>query len=172
MVKFLPFIFFILFFAGCSSKSLNQTFKDESRKVGVNYKTLMAICKHESGHKEYAINVNKSIFDIQRGSHYFDTWIGANSYMDFVLDPLGLNYDVGICQVNSQHLDRFNIDNEDLLDRETNIRIAAKIYNYNVRACKGDIICALSMYNTGKKKSKIGRAYAYKVLKIKKKMFP
>lgn len=168
---FLQLLIVSLFFSGCSSKTLFQKFVENSKKHNVNYKTMMAICKVESNHKAYAINVNKSIFNIQRGSHYFDTKFGANLYMDTVLDPLFLNYDIGICQVNSQHLDRFNLDNEDLLDIDTNIETAAKIYLYNMRACKNNIRCALSMYNTGKKNSKTGRAYANKVLSIRDKYY-
>ncbi|MEA3352603.1 MAG: transglycosylase SLT domain-containing protein [Campylobacterota bacterium] len=161
----------LLLLGGCSSKSLYQKFNDIARQNNVNHKILMAICKKESNLKPYVINVNKSIFNIQKGPHSFDTWIGANSYMDFVLDPMLLNYDIGICQINTVHLTRFDLDNEDLLDTETNIQIAAKIYNWNLRQCKGDIVCALSMYNTGYKNSTIGKRYAKKVLEKKREMF-
>lgn len=161
----------IIFFSGCSSKSLEQKFQEISKRNNVNYQTLMAICKKESGLKPYVVNVNKSIFNIQKGSHYFDSAFGANAYMDFVLDPLLLNYDIGMCQINKVHLKRLKLDNDDLLDEEINIDVAAKIYNWNVRKCKGDIICALSMYNTGYKNSTIGKKYAYKVLRNRKEMF-
>ena len=69
------------------------------------------------------------------------------------------------------YLKKFNIDNEDLLDSETNITIASKIHYLNMVACKQDITCALSLYNTGKKKSIQGLAYAKKVLQIKRKKF-
>lgn len=169
--KHILVLIFGFVFIGCSSKTLTQKFIEKSKQEKVNYKTLMAICKKESGFKPYVINVNNSIFNIQKGPHYFDNWFTANLYMDTVLDPLFLNYDIGLCQINKIHLVRFSLDNEDLLDDEVNIEIAAKIYNWNVRACNGDIICALSLYNTGRKKSSIGREYANKVLKIRKKMF-
>lgn len=171
-MKHLFFSFFlIILFTGCSSKSLYQKFYDIAQEHNINHKTLIAICKKESNLKPYVVNVNKSIFDIQRGPHAFDTAFGANMYMDFVLDPLFLNYDIGMCQINKIHLDRFNLDNEDLLDEETNIEIAAKIYKWNVKACNGDIRCALSMYNTGHKNSTIGNIYASKVLRKRKEMF-
>ncbi len=165
------FIFFIVFFSGCSSKSLYQKFYDIAKQNNVNHKTLIAICKKESNLKPYVINVNKSIFNIQKGPHYFDSAFTANLYMDFVLDPIFLNYDIGMCQINKVHLDRLDLDNDDLLDEETNIEVAAKIYKWNVKACKGDIICALSMYNTGYKNSSIGKLYAKKVLRKRKEMF-
>mgnify|MGYP003868684097 CR=1 FL=1 len=145
-------------------------FLEQSQIHNVDSKTLKAICKLESGHNAYVINVNKSIFDIQRGAHWFDTWIGANLYMDTILDPLGLNYDIGICQINTQHLDRLQLDNEDLLDAQKNIEIAAKIYRYNLTQCDGNRRCALSMYNTGYKNSTIGMKYADKVESIMRRM--
>ncbi len=171
-MKNLLFIFLIIFvFTGCYNKQLKEIFIEKSQEQNVDYKIIMSICKHESGFKEYAINVNKSIFNIQKGPHFFDSRFFANVYMDTILDPLFLSYDVGICQINNQHLDRFNLDNEDLLDIEHNIEVATKIYKYNINKCKNDIICALSMYNTGKRKSEIGKKYAKKVLRMKSKMF-
>ena len=164
-------ILIIIFFTSCSNKNLYQKFQYYAKQENINYKTLMAICKTESNLKKYVVNVNKSILNIQKGPHYFDNWFTANIYMDMVLDPMFLNYDVGMCQINKAHLDKFNLDNEDLLEEDKNIEIAAKIYNWNVRACKGKIVCALSLYNTGHKKSSVGKKYARKVLKIRKKMF-
>jgi hypothetical protein len=161
----------VIFISGCAPKTLYETFEQIGKENSVDHMTLMAICKQESNLKEYVVNVNKSIFNIQKGGHYFDTWIGANSYMDFVLDPLFLNYDIGMCQINKIHLERFDLDNEDLLDKETNIEIAAKIFKWNLKACRGNVRCALSMYNTGYKNSSIGKAYAKKVLKKRKDMF-
>lgn len=173
MKNLILFILLLIFFTGCSSKStLTEIFIEKSQKHKVDYKMMMAICKHESGFKPYAINVNKSIFNIQQGSHYFDGEFSANVYMDFVLDPLFLSYDVGLCQVNNQHLKRYNIDNEDLLNKEINIDIATQIYKYNITKCKGNLVCSLSMYNTGSGNSERGRNYAKKVLHLKKRMFP
>lgn len=161
-------IFILLVLSGCAQKNY---FKITAQKYNINYKTLTAIASVESHHKSNVVNVNESIFNIQRGPHYFDSWLTANLYMDYVLDPLGLNYDVGICQINKIHFKRFGLDNEDLLDDETNIDIAAKIYKWNVRKCNGRIKCALSMYNTGKGNSKKGLEYANKVLRVRLKMF-
>ena len=164
-------ILLIIFFNGCSSKSIYERFKAIASDNNVNHKTLMAICSKESGLKPYVVNVNKSLFNIQKGPHYFDTYIGANTYMDFILDPLMLNYDIGICQINKIHLGRLELDNEDLLDEETNINVAAKTYKWNLNQCSGDIMCALSMYNTGYKNSSIGKSYARSVLEKRKNMF-
>jgi len=167
---FLKYLFLVILFifSGCSQKSINTIFIEKGKKYNVNHKTLFAICKVESNHNENVVNVNKSIFNIQKGPHYFSSAFEANLYMDYVLDPLLLNYDIGICQINKIHLKRLKLDNEDLLDRELNIDIAARIYKYNLKKCNNKIICALSMYNTGHKNSKIGRRYARKVLKVRR----
>lgn len=167
ITKFLFFIMISLLFLGCAQKSVKQIFIEKGQKYNVNHKTLYAICKLESNHNENVINVNKSILNIQKGPHYFSSAFKANLYMDYILDPMLLNYDIGICQINKQHLDRLDLDNEELLDRELNIDIAAKIYKYNLGKCNNKIECALSMYNTGYKNSTIGRRYAKKVLRIR-----
>jgi soluble lytic murein transglycosylase-like protein len=169
IIKYLLLFSITILMSACSQKSISQIFIEKGKKYNVNFKTLYAICKHESNHKSNVVNVNRSIFNVQRGSHYFSSAFKANLYMDYVLDPLLLNYDIGICQINKVHLKRLDLDNEDLLDREINIDTAAKIYKYNLRKCRNEIICALSMYNTGRKNSTIGKRYAKKVLRIRKK---
>lgn len=91
--------------------------------------------------------------------------------MDFVVILLFLSYDIGLCQINNQHLKRFKLSNEDLLNKEKNIEIANIIYSESLKICKGNKTCALSMYNTGKKNSKRGIAYSEKVINIEKKLF-
>lgn len=163
----LAIIIIILMMTGCSSKK--NYFIEASKKYNINYKTLRAIAEVESNNYEYVINVNKN--HIFKGPHIFDNYFTANMYMDLVLDPTFANYDVGVCQINTFWLDKLGIDNEDLLDRKTNIYIAAKIYKDNLKRCKNNIYCALSMYNTGKKKSKAGYKYAKKVIKARNKLF-
>ncbi|MDA7818534.1 transglycosylase SLT domain-containing protein [Sulfurimonas sp.] len=164
----LVMIFTTLFFSGCSNK---EYFINSAKKHNLNHHTLRAIAEVESGNRSNVVNVNESIFNIQQGPHYFDNWFTANLYMDTILDPLFLSYDVGVCQINISHFDRNGLDNEDLLDDEINIELAAKILRYNLNKCGGDYNCALSMYNTGKRDSETGRYYTYKVLKARKKLF-
>ena len=170
VLKFSLFVIILLIFTGCSQKSVEQIFMEKGKKYNVNHRTLYAICKVESNHNENVVNVNKSIFNIQQGPHYFNSAFKANLYMDYVLDPLLLNYDIGICQINKQHLDRLDLDNDELLDRELNIDTAARIYKYNLGKCDNKIVCALSMYNTGYKNSTVGRKYAQKVLRIRERL--
>ena len=154
--------------SGCSNK---HYFVESAEKYNLNHHTLRAIAEVESGNESNVINVNKSIFNIQKGPHYFDNWFTANLYMDTILDPLFLSYDVGVCQINVQHFDRNGLDNEDLLDDEINIELAAKILRHNLNICGGNYNCALSMYNTGQKSCEKGRRYTSKVLRARKKLF-
>ena len=158
----------VIFTSGCSNK---HYFEESAKRYDLNKHTLRAIAEVESGNESNVVNVNESIFNIQQGPHYFDNWFTANLYMDTILDPLFLSYDVGVCQINVQHFDRHGLDNEDLLDDETNIELAAKILRHNLNTCGGDYNCALSMYNTGQKSSEKGKYYTYKVLKARKKLF-
>ena len=171
MRKSIEFIFLIVvitIFSGCSTKNY---FAESSKKHRVNYHILRSIAEVESGNRSNVINVNESIFNIQQGPHYFDNWFTANLYMDTILDPLFLSYDVGVCQVNNMHLDRNDLDNEDLLDDEINIDLAAKILRYNLKKCDGNYRCAINMYNTGQKDSAVGRRYVNKVMRARRKLF-
>jgi len=168
-------IYFLLFYiivllsiSGCSNKNY---FVQSAEKHNLNHHILMAIAEVESGNQSNVINVNESLFNIQQGPHYFDNWFTANLYMDTILDPLFLSYDVGVCQINVQHFDRNGLDNEDLLDDEINIELAAKILRHNLNICRGDYKCALSMYNTGRRDSVKGKRYTNKVLRARKKLF-
>jgi len=161
-------IILLLLFSGCSNK---QYYINSAKKHNLNHHILRAIAEVESKNESNVINVNESIFNIQQGSHYFDNWFTANLYMDTILDPLNLSYDVGVCQINVQHFDRHGLDNEDLLDDETNIELAAKILRHNLNLCHGDYKCALSMYNTGSKNSSRGKKYAIRVLNARKRLF-
>ena len=171
MYKIYVFMFYVIAvfsITGCSRKNY---FIESSQRHKLDHHTLMAIAEVESGNESNVINVNESLFNIQKGPHYFDNWFTANLYMDTILDPLFLSYDVGICQINVQHLDRNGLDNEDLLDDEINIELAAKILRHNLNLCKGDYNCALSMYNTGERNSEKGRRYTKKVLRARKRLF-
>lgn len=161
-----------------SIKEIDNIFEKKAKESEVNPKTLKAICKHESLNNPYAINVNKKKDKKNDfvGSYKFKLDVEADLFMNTVLEPMNLNYDIGYCQINSQHLNE-TLVNTDLLEIDKNIEKAANIYKYGVDVCKSkkaqDLLeCSLSMYNTGKTnmESSIGRAYANKVKKVLAKM--
>ncbi|RNK88855.1 transglycosylase, partial [Xanthomonas vasicola pv. vasculorum] len=68
----------------------------------------------------------------------------------------GRSTDIGLMQINSQHLGKFGLTPIDLLDPCTNIRVGTTILSQNYaqtwakyRAEKPALLGALSMYNTG-----------------------
>jgi len=179
LIKILLFSTIILLISGCSTRFKHSTYKNYSsksdssniyikaaKKHSINPKTLHAICVIESGEHPYAININTGKY---KGSKYFKSYSSANNFMDRYL--YSSNYDIGYCQINNWWLTRLNLNNEDLLDKYLNVDIAAKIYKDNVKRCKGEIVCALSMYNTGKGNSSIGKKYAKKVLRQRRKLY-
>lgn len=145
----------------------SDLYKKVAARYSINHKTLRAIAKRESSERDLVINVNSWLF---KGSYAFSSKLSAALFMDLLLDTTGQNYDVGRCQINSYWQDVLEIDSNELLHASLNVDVAAFIYKGNVERCSGNAICALSMYNTGKKNSKIGRAYALSVLKIRSKL--
>lgn len=160
-----------------NSAQIEKHFVKQSAKHNINPITLKAICKHESGLNPYKINVNKNKTseDLKMiGGYDFKIKEEAQLFMNVVFSKPNLSYDVGYCQINNQHFSKNNLESEDLLDIETNIGMAAKIYKYGVNKCSKEGInnveeCSLSVYNTGRLSvdSTTGRNYANKVLKIK-----
>lgn len=144
--------------------------KEVALKYNINYKILKGITRVESNFKNLAINVNrnKKHKNLQ-GSHYFNN---KKEAIDFAnkIDSLGLNFDMGYNQINNNWKNIHFKKYDELFDTTNNITISAKILSYNLkRYCNNDMICRLSVYNTGYKKSSIGKKYANKVIKYSKK---
>jgi len=162
---------FIIFSINSEAKdNYLEIYKEKAKLYKIDYKTLRAIAEVESDNIPYVINVNKKEKKYE-GSHVFKTVKEADEYMDKVLEKNKLNYDIGICQINSWWLKRLKLKNEDLLNPTKNIEISARILKHNLYICNNNLECALSVYNTGKKDSKVGNLYAKKVLKARKRIF-
>lgn len=135
-------------------------YKTESRKLNVNYKIIRAICFTESSGNPFTIHVNNGKY---KGAHRFKSkWAAINFIKKYLKHS---SYDSGICQINNYWIKKLHISHKKIFDKKFNIRLASKIYKYNLKKCNNDIRCALSMYNTGKKHSDIGMEYANIVLK-------
>ncbi len=184
-IKYMLLLVFIILISGCSththyhSKPIKKIVKKSpvphnvfvkaGRKFGINYKTLRAIAEVESNNNSLTVNVNKG--SRYQGGHRFNSITEANTFMDYTLDREDANYDVGVCQINTWWFDKLNLTNEMLLNPKKNIETAAYIYKYNLSLCNNEINCALSMYNTGKKNSEIGKKYTKKVLLARAKLY-
>lgn len=168
-------ILFSILLTGCSTRFSSPQvyydnlssglYKNYGYKYDINYKTLHAICFTESSGKKYEINVNNGPY---KGTYNFKFKYKALSFMNKLKR---YNYDTGLCQINNQWLKKFHLNKAALLNKYINIDIAAKIYKENIKTCHDNLFCALSLYNTGHKYSRIGYAYARRVIKNREKLY-
>lgn len=114
-----------------------------------HWEIMREIVKRESRNEPYAIGVNAKGYK----SRYPQTKSEAELELQTLMDK-GLNLDVGLAQINSQHFKKgrefakrgFNVN--DALDPCTNLKMGAFIFSQNYRRYKS-VPKALSAYNTG-----------------------
>ncbi|PUE89536.1 lytic transglycosylase domain-containing protein, partial [Xanthomonas hortorum] len=113
--------------------------------VGVHPQTVQAIIKHESGGNAYAIN--------NQARSFYPTRLEDAQSIAVEQVRAGRSTDIGLMQINSQHLGKFGLTPIDLLDPCTNIRVGTTILSQNYaqtwakyRAEKPALLGALSMY--------------------------
>lgn len=178
MLKIISILLIFIIFSGCSTRFKNNPntnminkslYKKISSKYKIDYKILHAICFTESSEDPFVINVNSK--GKLKGTHRFKNKHSANSFIRKNLHTSNINYDIGFCQINSWWLLRLNITSYSLLNKEYNLNVAAKIFKDNLIRCKNNVLCALSIYNTGRKNSKIGKKYTALVLKNKRLLY-
>ncbi|AZR33133.1 lytic transglycosylase domain-containing protein [Xanthomonas vasicola] len=126
--------------------------------IGVHPQTVQAIIKHESGGNPYAIN--------NQVRSFYPTRFDDAQRIAVEQVRAGRSTDIGLMQINSQHLTRFGVTPVDLLDPCTNIRIGTAILARNYaqtwakyRAEKPALLSALSMYNTGNESRGLSNGY-------------
>jgi type IV secretion system protein VirB1 len=126
--------------------------------IGVHPQTVQAIIKHESGGNPYAIN--------NQARSFYPTRLEDAQRIAVEQVRAGRSTDIGLMQVNSQHLGKFGVTPVDLLDPCTNIRIGTTILRQNYaltwakyRSEKPALLGALSMYNTGSETRGLGNGY-------------
>lgn len=118
---------------------------------------LNAIADHESGYNPWALNIEgRSVYPASREE--------ALSIIEKNRDK---SYDVGLMQVNSYWIRKFELSPAEALEPEENLRLGAWIlrscldrYGYNWRA--------IGAYHTGSPKNLPGRSRAYAVKVMKK----
>ncbi|BBJ98607.1 lytic transglycosylase domain-containing protein [Xanthomonas campestris pv. campestris] len=126
--------------------------------IGVHPQTVQAIIKHESGGNPYAIN--------NQVRSFYPTRFDDAQRIAVEQVRAGRSTDIGLMQINSQHLTKFGVSPVDLLDPCTNIRIGTTILARNYaqtwakyRAEKPALLGALSMYNTGNESRGLSNGY-------------
>lgn len=136
----------------------------------VSYHSIMSkIIKGESSNYAYSIGVNsKKIKLARQPSNKNEAIEWAKSLIN-----AGYSIDMGYAQINSQHLAKkgfltaLGIGVDDIFDTCTNVLAGAKIYADAHNQNNGDVVKALSVYNTGNTVSGIQNGYVSRILSIK-----
>jgi type IV secretion system protein VirB1 len=134
---------------------------------GVAPDTVEVVIQHESSGNPYAVNVNG---EVNKSIHFTLPEV-AIKYVEKNI-ARGHSVDMGLMQVNSMHLNRFNASVANMFDACKNIRFGAQIlidcyrlasrrFDHNGRA----LAAALSCYNTGRLTGAKGREYVRKLLR-------
>lgn len=119
--------------------------------------TMAAIIKQESGGNPHALHNNTLGKSIQPTSKEEAVVLATK------MIKAGQSVDMGLGQINSQHLAGYQVTVEQALDPCTNLKIAQDILLKGWKNSGGNLIGTLSAYNTGKVNSAIGLKYAKQV---------
>ena len=127
---------------------------------------MQKIIVAESGGNSLAIHDNRS------GKSYFPNNLSeALAIAQRLMADKNASIDLGLAQINSKNLKRFNASLEDAFDPCSSVKMGSVIFAEALQNAKsagltGDaaIRAALSQYNTGRLNSSIGAAYASRVL--------
>jgi len=120
--------------------------------------TLAAIVRHESGWNPHALHNNTLGSSIKASSKEEAVAVATK------MIKAGQSVDMGLGQINSQHLSKYKLSVEQVLDPCTNLRITQDILLDGWKVSGGNLIGTLSAYNTGKTNSARGYQYAMKIL--------
>lgn len=134
----------------------------DSCRNGISVPTTQAIVAVESGGQRDAININTDVL-VALPSDPVDRAEVAISH--------GYSVDMGLMQINSQHLDRFGLSVQDAFDPCTNVFVGTSILGENIHAARRQysdsvsvLAAALSMYNTGTFRAGLDNGYVRAVL--------
>lgn len=142
--------------ANAERKPVAPLFKQVADEFSLQPEILYAIADHESGYNPWALNIEgRGVYPESR-----------EEALAIIGDNLNKSFDVGLMQVNSYWLRKFDMSAREALEPEGNLRLGAWIlrycldkYGYNWKA--------IGAYHTGspKKLPNRSRAYAVKVMK-------
>ncbi len=137
-------------------KSVSPMFKQVAEEFALQPEILRAIADHESGYNPWALNVEGK-------SYYPKSKVEALVIIEKYKKK---SFDVGLMQVNSYWLNKFDLSPSKALDPEENVRLGAWILRYCLDNY-GYSWRAVGAYHTGspKKFPARSKAYAVKVLK-------
>ena len=134
----------------------------DSCSNGISAPTTQAIIAVESAGQLDAININTDVL-VALPSAPIERAKAAITN--------GYSVDMGLMQVNSQHLERFALSVEDAFDPCTNVFVGTSILGENIHAAHAQfddsvsvLAAALSMYNTGSFRAGMDNGYVRAVL--------
>ena len=119
--------------------------------------TMAAIIKQESGGNPHALHNNTLGKTLQPASKEEAVSMATK------MIKAGQSVDMGLGQINSQHLTSYRLTVEQILDPCMNLKIAQDILLKGWKSSGGNLMGALSAYNTGKVNSVAGLRYAKQV---------
>lgn len=129
--------------------------------------TIVAIVRTESAGHPWSIGVNGAT----RLARQPKSREEAARWARWLLRQ-GMNIDIGLMQVNSQHLTRFGLDVDALLDPCTNLRAGSIVLREFYRKAQSvhgadhrSLLSALSAYNTGSLSRGFDNGYVASVLR-------
>lgn len=107
-------------------------YKDAAEEYEVPEKLLYSIATVESGHHPYVINYRSDSGGKKKFVSFFpENYEQAVKAVKFLWEK-GYVFDLGIGQINSRNMKKFNINPYDLLDSCTNLRWSAFILKDNI----------------------------------------
>lgn len=150
-------LFFILcplqsYGQGLDAGSLARLFVQAEEQTGVPSGLLASIAIQESSFNPWALNLAGQ-------GHYERSWRSA---LARVRESDVRSYDLGLMQINSSWLRRFDLKPRQVLNPSMNVTLGSLI----LKDClaKHGLTGGLSCYNTGEPGSRRGKRYAGKIL--------
>lgn len=123
MKRFLVAVSILLFLACSGSAALADMFDEPCRKYGVPKALALAIAMQESGGNPWAVNV--------AGKSYLPA--SKADALNIVRRAREKSFDVGLMQINSQWLRRFNISLETAMEPRNNVHLGVWILASAIR---------------------------------------
>lgn len=130
------------------------------------HEIMLKVVSHESKGRQLAIGINSKKIKLERQPQSLDE---AVQWSEALINA-GYSIDMGYAQINSQHIKpggkfyKLGITVTDLFDPRINLLAGAKIYGDAHNMSNGDIVRALSIYNTGHSERGIKNGYVSAVL--------
>lgn len=129
--------------------------------------TALAIAQRESARNPFEIGTGRGATLSSRPRTKAHALHVAN-----ILEQAGINFDVGLMQINIVNLKKFGITVEQALDPCTNIQLMQRVLleGYNMALRKGipagpkASVAAISAYNTGSTSAGLSNGYVQKII--------